>query len=132
MATARRMYALRTNPGRPKNCRVCENCGKEFTSWKLLLDHGRCNYDEEEGDLDGDAANDGEEAGENLALAAGWSKGKRTRRTKVMAVRNGSITTAKEHVPAPLGEEEDLAYFLVMLSLSASSAAWPHVVVEVD
>ncbi|KAG2660334.1 hypothetical protein PVAP13_1KG429300 [Panicum virgatum] len=130
-ATARRMYALRTNPGRPKNCRVCENCGKEFTSWKSLLDHGRCNYDEEEGDLDGDAANDGEEAGEDLALAAGWSKGKRTRRAKVMVIRNGSITTSEEQLPAPSSEEEDLANFLVMLSSSASSAAPPHVGVEV-
>ena len=50
-------------------------------SWKSLLDHGRCNYDKEEGDLDGDAANDGEEVGEVLLLVAGWSKGKRTRRT---------------------------------------------------
>ncbi|RLM49034.1 hypothetical protein C2845_PMPSC002139 [Panicum miliaceum] len=130
-ATAKRMYALRTNPGRLKNCRVCENCGKEFTSWKSLLDHGRCNYDEEEGDLeDGDAANDGEE-GEDLALAAGWSKGKRTRRAKVMVVGNGSITT-EEQLPAPSSEEEDLANFLVMLSSSASSAARPHVVVQVD
>ncbi|PUZ76907.1 hypothetical protein GQ55_1G327200 [Panicum hallii var. hallii] len=128
-ATAKRMYALRTNPGRLKNCRVCENCGKEFTSWKSLLDHGKCNYDEE-GDLDGDATDDGEE-GEDLALAAGWSKGKRTRRAKVMVVGDGSITT-EEQLPAPSSEEEDLANFLVMLSSSASSAARPHVVVEVD
>ena len=60
---------------------MCENCGKEFMPWKSLLDHGRCNYDEEEGDLDSDAANDGEEVGEVLLLVAGWSKGKRTRRT---------------------------------------------------
>ncbi|KVH97093.1 Zinc finger, C2H2 [Cynara cardunculus var. scolymus] len=30
----KRMYALRTNPNRLKSCRVCENCGKEFLSWK--------------------------------------------------------------------------------------------------
>ncbi|KAG2652831.1 hypothetical protein PVAP13_1NG383100 [Panicum virgatum] len=122
------MYALRTNPGRLKNCRVCKNCGKEFTSWKSLLDHGRCNYDEEEGDMDGDAANDRED----LALAAGWSKEKRTRCAKVMIVGNGSITTVEEQLPAPSSEEEDLANFLVMLSSSASSAARPHVIVEVD
>ncbi|OEL14700.1 hypothetical protein BAE44_0024281 [Dichanthelium oligosanthes] len=129
-ATAKRMYALRTNPGRLKNCRVCENCGKEFTSWKSLLDHGRCNYDEEEGDLNGnigDVDNDGEE-GEDLALASGWSKGKRTRRTKLMVVGNGSIT--EEQLPAPSSEEEDLANFLV--KLSSSSTARPQVVVEVD
>ncbi|CAL5056730.1 unnamed protein product [Urochloa decumbens] len=141
-ATARRMYALRTNPGRLKSCRVCENCGKEFTSWKSLLDHGKCHYDEEEGDLDGggnigdDAAADNNDS-EELALAGGWSKGKRTRRAKVMVVGNGTIT--EEHVPAPSSEEEDLAKFLVMLSSSSSSAATaaaarPHhkVVVEVD
>src|SRR4051812_2449433 len=27
--TAKRMYGLRANPGRLRNCRVCENCGKE-------------------------------------------------------------------------------------------------------
>ncbi|KAK8462763.1 hypothetical protein SEVIR_1G265600v4 [Setaria viridis] len=130
-ATAKRMYALRTNPGRLRNCRVCENCGKEFTSWKSLLDHGRCNYDEEEGDLDGnigDADNDGEE-GEELALASGWSKGKRTRRAKVMVVGNGFITD--EQLPAPSSEEEDLANFLVKLS-SSSSATQPHVIIEDD
>ena len=78
--------------------------------------------------MDGDAANDGED----LALAAGWSKEKRTRRAKVMVVGNGSITTAEEQLPAPSSEEEDLANFLVMLSSSASSAARPHVIVEVD
>ncbi|CAL4967896.1 unnamed protein product [Urochloa decumbens] len=143
-ATARRMYALRTNPGRLKSCRVCENCGKEFTSWKSLLDHGKCHFDEEEGDLDGggnigdaDADNNDGEEGEELALAGGWSKGKRTRRAKVTVVGNGAVT--EEHVPAPSSEEEDLANFLVMLSSSSSSAATaaaarPHhkVVVEVD
>ncbi|CAN6232739.1 unnamed protein product [Urochloa humidicola] len=138
-ATAKRMYALRTNPGRLKSCRVCENCGKEFTSWKSLLDHGRCHYDEEEGDLDGgnigDAAaagNDGEE-GEEQALAGGWSKGKRTRRAKVMVVGNGgTITEEQLQVPAPSSEEEDLANFLVTLSSSSAAAARPHVVVEID
>ncbi|KAJ6400382.1 hypothetical protein OIU84_015936 [Salix udensis] len=38
----RRMYALRTNPNRLKSCRVCENCGKEFLSWKSFLEHGKC------------------------------------------------------------------------------------------
>ncbi|CAN6273769.1 unnamed protein product [Urochloa humidicola] len=140
-AAARRMYALRTNPGRLKSCRVCENCGKEFTSWKSLLDHGRCHYDEEEGGgnfgVDDDADKDGDEEGEDLALAGGWSKGKRTRRAKVMVVGNGTVTEEQLQVPAPSSEEEDLANFLVMLSSSSSSssaaAARPHrVVVEVD
>ncbi|GFS35536.1 C2H2-type zinc finger family protein [Actinidia rufa] len=38
----KRMYALRTNPNRLKSCRVCENCGKEFLSWKSFLEHGKC------------------------------------------------------------------------------------------
>jgi hypothetical protein len=130
-ATAKRMYALRTNSGRLKNCKVCENCGKEFTSWKTLLDHGRCNYDEEEGDLHsniGDTDNDGEE-GEEPALASGWSKGKRTRRAKVMVVGNGSISE-EQILSAPSSEEEDLANFLVMLS--SSSATDHHIVIKGD
>lgn len=102
----KRMYALRANPGRLKSCRVCENCGKEFTSWKSLLDHGKCNDDEDEDDdmngmrrsppllQDGEDDGGDEEMEADLALAAaGWSKGKRTRRGKViMGVGNGSGT----------------------------------------
>ncbi|KAF7844895.1 zinc finger protein ZAT1 [Senna tora] len=43
----KRMYALRTNPNRLKSCRVCENCGKEFLSWKSFLEHGKCTSDAE-------------------------------------------------------------------------------------
>uniref|UniRef100_A0A0D3F8G6 C2H2-type domain-containing protein n=1 Tax=Oryza barthii TaxID=65489 RepID=A0A0D3F8G6_9ORYZ len=142
--TTKRMYALRTNPGRPRNCRTCENCGKEFTSWKTLLDHGRCGLDEEDGRLDvslrspplhdGGDENDGEdeEEGDDLTLAAGgWSKGKRSRRAKVMAVGTGSVSELQ--LPAPSTEEEDLANFLVMLSSSSSSSlrvAQPAIVVD--
>ncbi|KAE8665789.1 putative Tetraspanin7 [Hibiscus syriacus] len=38
----KRMYELRTNPNRLKSCRVCENCGKEFFSWKSFLEYGKC------------------------------------------------------------------------------------------
>ncbi|CAN6279443.1 unnamed protein product [Urochloa humidicola] len=135
-AAKRVSYALRTNPGRLKSCRVCENCGKEFTSWKSLLDHGKCHYDEEDdegGDIGGAAGNDdGEEEGEELALAAGgWSKGKRTRRAKVMVVVGNGGTVTEEQVPAPSSEEEDLANFLVMLSSSGAAAARPRAVAEV-
>ncbi|XP_062217496.1 uncharacterized protein LOC133917633 [Phragmites australis] len=130
--TTKRMYALRANPVRQKNCRVCENCGKEFTSWNSLLDHGRCNNEEGDDMLDGsrrssplrDDDDDGE--GDDLALAAGWSKGKRTRRAKVMVVGNGSMT----EVQSPSSEEEDLANCLVMLS--SSRVAQPPVVVDAD
>ncbi|XP_044952132.1 uncharacterized protein LOC123402296 [Hordeum vulgare subsp. vulgare] len=120
--TAKRMYGLRANPGRPRNCRVCENCGKEFTSWKSLLDHGRCSFDEDE-DLDGSLRSssplhntdqgleEDEEDEGDLALASGWSKGKRSRRAKVMTMSEGQQ-------PGPSSEEEDLANCLVMLSSS--------------
>ncbi|KAF8765477.1 hypothetical protein HU200_008624 [Digitaria exilis] len=123
-STAKRMYALRTNPGRLKSCRVCEHCGKEFTSWKSLLDHGRCNGDDLDGGNNGDAGNDGGEEGDDLALASGWSKGKRTRRAKV--------TEEQLPVVPSSSEEEDLANFLVKLSSSSSSAARTQVIVEVD
>uniref|UniRef100_A0A0D9VJ48 C2H2-type domain-containing protein n=1 Tax=Leersia perrieri TaxID=77586 RepID=A0A0D9VJ48_9ORYZ len=137
--TSKRMYALRTNPGQPRNCRVCENCGKEFTSWKMLLDHGRCGagFDEEDGlgsslhspplhdDGDGDDGEKEDEAGLTLA----WSKGKRSRRvTKVMAVGTGSVSELQLPV-VPSNEEEDVAKFLVMLS---SSRAAPQPVIVVD
>ncbi|GJM86361.1 hypothetical protein PR202_ga02214 [Eleusine coracana subsp. coracana] len=139
--TSQRMsYALRANPGRPKSCRVCENCGKEFTSWKSLLDHGRCNYNNEEEDSVMRRSpppretndDDGEEVEEaDLALAAaGWSKGKRTRRgSKMMEVaENGSETEAT----TPSREEEDLAHCLVMLSSSSRSVQPPPAVVDAD
>jgi hypothetical protein len=124
--TAKRMYGLRANPGRLRSCRVCENCGKEFTSWKSLLDHGRCGFDDDDQDLDDgggslrssspprDPAEDGaEEDDEDLALASGWSKGKRSRRAKVAA---GTLSELQQS--APSSEEEDLANCLVMLSSS--------------
>ncbi|KAL5213363.1 hypothetical protein ABZP36_024210 [Zizania latifolia] len=138
-AATKRMYALRTNPaGRLRSCRVCENCGKEFTSWKTLLDHGRCsNFDEDDG-LDGlhrlppfHDGDDGEdEEGDDLTLAAEWSKGKRSRRAKVMAIGTGSVSELQ--LPVPSSEEEDLANFLVMLSSSSSSRATQPAVVDAD
>jgi hypothetical protein len=130
-ATTKRMYSLRTNAGRHKNCRACENCGKEFTSWKSLLDHGRCNYDREKDDLNIAGADiDGEDE-EDLALAAGgWFKGKRTRRTKVIVVDNGSQIDEPQLVPTTSREEEDLANCLVMLA-SSSGGVQPQAIVDV-
>ncbi|CBI16587.3 unnamed protein product, partial [Vitis vinifera] len=49
LPSTKKMYALRTNPNRLKSCcRVCENCGKEFLSWKSFLEHGKCNSDDAE------------------------------------------------------------------------------------
>ncbi|GJN21761.1 hypothetical protein PR202_gb09274 [Eleusine coracana subsp. coracana] len=138
----RMSYALRDNPGRAKSCRVCENCGMEFTSWKSLLDHGRCrcNYDEEEDSvmirsppLRDTNDDDGEEVETDQALAtAGWSKGKRTRRgNKLMEVaENGSETEAT--TTSHSREEEDLANCLVMLSSSSRSVQPPPAVLDAD
>ncbi|CAD6243118.1 unnamed protein product [Miscanthus lutarioriparius] len=129
--TTKRMYSLRTNAGRHKNCRVCENCGKEFTSWKSLLDHGRCNYDREKDDLNIAGADIDAEDEEDLALAAGgWSKGKRTRRTKVIVVDNGSQIDEPQLVPTTSREEEDLANCLVMLA-SSSGGVQPQAIADV-
>ncbi|URE02171.1 C2H2 zinc finger protein [Musa troglodytarum] len=99
-AGTKRMYALRTNPNRLKSCRICENCGKEFLSWKSFLEHGKCSSDEE-GDesLLSSPRSEGEDDLVGQKGCAGWSKGKRSRRKKVV-----------------LSEEEDLANCLVMLS----------------
>ncbi|XP_039121149.1 zinc finger protein ZAT4-like [Dioscorea cayenensis subsp. rotundata] len=86
--TYKRMYALRANLNR----RVCENCGKEFVSWKSFLAHGRCSSDD---DSEGDSM--GSNGEEDLVGCAAWSKGKRSRRCRT-------------------SEEEDLANCLVMLS----------------
>ncbi|MBA0708561.1 hypothetical protein Goshw_027356 [Gossypium schwendimanii] len=85
----KRMYSLRTNPNRLKSCRVCENCGEEFSSWKSFLEHGRCGYD----------------AAESLVSSpgsgGGWSKRKRSMRAEM-----GHFNS----------EEEELANCLMMLS----------------
>ncbi|XP_028058752.1 zinc finger protein ZAT4-like [Camellia sinensis] len=102
----KRMYALRTNPNRLKSCRVCENCGKEFFSWKSFLEHRKCNSE------------DAEDADESLMLSpprsdgeerrgCRWSKRKRSFRAKV-----GNFNSTCHS-----SEEEDMAATcLVMLS----------------
>ncbi|KAK9757811.1 hypothetical protein RND81_01G187700 [Saponaria officinalis] len=103
----KRMYALRTNPNRLRSCRVCENCGKEFLSWKSFLEHGKCSFDDAES-LASSHDSDGED--DNEKRASGWSKRKRSFRTKV-----GSFTTNN----SPSNEDEDLANCLMMLSNAA-------------
>lgn len=112
----KRMYALRTNPNRLKSCRVCENCGKEFLSWKSFLEHGKCASEDAESLVSSpgsDAAADdgirdrrGGGCGSNNGT--GWSKRKRSLRTKV-----GSFNY---NINCPSSEEEDLANCLMMLS----------------
>ncbi|CAN1331744.1 Zinc finger protein ZAT3 [Linum perenne] len=97
------MYALRTNPNRLKSTRVCENCGREFLSWKSFLDHenGKCtSVDEAEGDEEnGIPIRDG-------GTGNNWSKRKRSFRAKIIGGNNNNNNN----------EEEDLANCLMMLS----------------
>ncbi|CAD6262782.1 unnamed protein product [Miscanthus lutarioriparius] len=122
--SATHAYALRANPNRLiRSCQLCINCGKEFTSWELFLQHGKCiSQDEGEEEVDGSGSlrsssppsdADGEE---DPAVAAAWSKGKRSRRVKA---EEPSTVVPLER--CTLGEEEDLANCLVMLSSSKSN-----------
>ncbi|XAR63214.1 hypothetical protein NMG60_11023077 [Bertholletia excelsa] len=99
----KRMYALRTNPNRLKSCRVCENCGKEFLSWKSFLEHGKCSSEDAES-LVSSPPSDGEERKE-----CQWSKRKRSVRIKV-----GSFNSAY-----PSSEEEDIAATCLMMLSNA-------------
>jgi hypothetical protein len=119
-ATTTHVYALRANPNRlTRGCQVCKNCGKEFSSMELFLEHGKCTSGEDE-DADGSphssppSVADGEE---DASLATGWSKGKRSLRAK-LAAGGGDDMPATSTAPSRCGEEEeeDLANCLVMLS----------------
>ncbi|KAJ4839822.1 hypothetical protein Tsubulata_010036, partial [Turnera subulata] len=99
----KRMYALRTNPNRLKSCRVCENCGKEFLSWKSFLEHGKCSSEDAESLLSSPGSDYEDGMGRR---GCGWSKRKRSFRAKV-----GNFNST-----CPSSEEEDLANCLMMLS----------------
>ncbi|XP_057457463.1 zinc finger protein ZAT9-like [Lotus japonicus] len=101
----KRMYALRTNPNRLKSCRACENCGKEFLSWKSFLEHGKCTSEDAES-LVSSPGSDAAADDDGGRRGCGWSKRKRSLRTKV-----GSF-----NYNCPSSEEEDLANCLMMLS----------------
>ncbi|XP_062076226.1 uncharacterized protein LOC133780596 [Humulus lupulus] len=106
----KRMYALRTNPNRLRSCRACENCGKEFMSWKSFLEHGKCSSEDAEPFLSSPES-DGDETGRGRGC--NWSKRKRSFRAKVGNLVNNSSS----HCPS--SEEEDLANCLMMLSNAA-------------
>ncbi|KAL9228845.1 hypothetical protein vseg_004381 [Gypsophila vaccaria] len=106
----KRMYALRTNPNRLRSCRVCENCGKEFSSWKSFLEHGKCSFDDDAESPESSHESDGEDD-ENGRRSSGSCKRKRSLRTKV-----DSLTTNNN---CPSNEDEDLANCLMMLSNAA-------------
>ncbi|XVF79835.1 hypothetical protein PTKIN_Ptkin15bG0021700 [Pterospermum kingtungense] len=103
----KRMYALRTNPNRLKSCRVCENCGKEFMSWKSFLEHGKCSSEDAESLVSSPAGSDGDDDIGVTRRGCGWFKRKRSLRAKV-----GNFNS----INCPSSEEEDLANCLMMLS----------------
>lgn len=103
--TCRRMYQLRTNPNRLKSCRICENCGKEFASWKSFLEHGKCSSEDAES-LVSSPGSDEEYEGERKGCQ--WSKRKRSLRTKV-----GSFCSAY-----PSSEDEDLLLAKCLVDLA--------------
>ncbi|XP_076913829.1 uncharacterized protein LOC143572592 [Bidens hawaiensis] len=116
----KRMYALRTNPNRLKSCRICENCGKEFLSWKSFLEHRKCSSDDgeslvssPESEADEDEGYDDETHGGGQrdcggGSASGWSKRKRSLRAKVGSFNSNCQTS----------DDEDLALAKCLMELS--------------
>lgn len=115
--TTKRMYALRTNPNRLKSCRVCQNCGKEFLSWKSFLEHGKCTSDADS--PVSSRGSDGDIVVGDDCRGCGWSKRKRSFRSAKLGIGigNGNFNS----VNCPSSEEEDLANCLMMLSNAAAS-----------
>ncbi|KAF3636609.1 putative zinc finger protein [Capsicum annuum] len=105
----KRMYQLRTNPNRQKSNRVCENCGKEFSSWKSFLEHGKCSSEDAES-LVSSPGSEGEDYINNGGRKGyGWSKRKRSLRTKI-----GTISTSTY----PPSEDEDLVLAKCLIDLA--------------
>ncbi|XP_075475261.1 uncharacterized protein LOC142506010 [Primulina tabacum] len=109
----KRMYQLRTNPNRLKSCRTCENCGKEFSSWKSFLEHKKCSSDDASESLVSSPESEGEDDGGRKG--GGWSKRKRSLRTKV-----GSL-----NVTYASSEEEDLLLARCLVQLANTTVDPP-------
>nr|BAA19114.1 PEThy;ZPT4-1 [Petunia x hybrida] len=107
----KRMYQLRTNPNRQKSNRVCENCGKEFSSWKSFLEHGKCSSEDAEESLVSSPGSEGEDYiyDGRKEKGYGWSKRKRSLRTKV-----GGLSTSTYQS----SEEEDLLLAKCLIDLA--------------
>ncbi|KAL6499406.1 hypothetical protein OROHE_026069 [Orobanche hederae] len=108
----KRMYQLRTNPNRLRSCRTCENCGKEFLSWKSFLEHGKCSSDDASDSLISSHESEGDEdecAVGSTRCGSRWSKRKRSLRSKVSCFSTSSY---------PPSEDDDilLARCLVQLA----------------
>ncbi|KAL4384868.1 hypothetical protein GQ457_15G017350 [Hibiscus cannabinus] len=89
-----RMHALRTNPNRLKSCRVCENCGKEFLSWKSFLEHAKCCSEDAES-LVSSPGSDG-------VTTRVWSKRKRSFRAGGDDFNPILLSTEEEHLASCL------------------------------
>lgn len=105
----KRMYQLRTNPNRLKSCRTCENCGKEFLSWKSFLEHGKCSSSDASESLvssPDDSGDDGNVV--RRGNGSGWSKRKRSLRSKVGCLSSNY----------PPSEEDDLLLARCLVQLA--------------
>ncbi|CAN4125889.1 unnamed protein product [Withania somnifera] len=111
----KRMYQLRANPNKLKSSKVCENCGKEFLSWKSFLEHGKyCGSDGADDDdhsLVSSPGSDGEEYNIGGTKGYGWSKRKRSLRTKV-----GTFTSPYNNTYSSEQEDLLLAKWLIDLA----------------
>ncbi|CAH9127246.1 unnamed protein product [Cuscuta epithymum] len=110
----KRMYQLRANPNRLKSVRVCENCGKEFFSWKSFLEHGKCNSDDAESLVSSPPGSDEDDVDEDFGRCGqGWSKRKRSLRAKVGSSSGfGGVATAASD------EDEDLLLAKCLIDLA--------------
>ncbi|KAL9670385.1 hypothetical protein QQ045_007936 [Rhodiola kirilowii] len=115
--TSKRMYALRTNPNRLKTCRSCENCGKEFSSWKSFLEHGKCGVEESDDDAASPVISSPESDSEEQRRGMGWSRRKSSLRANYGNFNNPNC---------PSSEEEDLAHCLMMLSNANANADYSY------
>ncbi|KAL2536566.1 zinc finger protein ZAT9-like [Forsythia ovata] len=119
----KRMYQLRTNPNRLKNCRICENCGKEFFSWKSFLEHGKCSSDAESLVSSPDSEGEEDEGGGRRG-SGGWTKRKRSMRAKV-----GSTIISSTY---PSSEDEDLLLAKCLVQLANTQVELPTMLGEVE
>ncbi|CAA2954225.1 zinc finger protein ZAT9-like [Olea europaea var. sylvestris] len=119
----KRMYQLRTNPNRLKSCRICENCGKEFFSWKAFLEHGKCSSDAESL-VSSPESEDEEDEGGGRQGGGGWTKRKRSMRAKV-----GSTIISSAY---PSSEDEDLLLAKCLVQLANTRVELPMMVTEME
>ncbi|KAI9079990.1 hypothetical protein K1719_038055 [Acacia pycnantha] len=112
----KRMYPLRANPNRLKSCRAWENCGKEFSGLKSILEHPRCSSDNarDESFVSPGSEGDDTSGGRGCSL----SKRKRSLRPKLGI----SFNNNNPNCSSP-NEDEDLANCLMMLSNEARESS---------